>query len=129
VTSAREALLQLEADVSSLGEGRRFVARTLREWQVDEARIAPITLVANELVANAIVHAGSAPLLSLEASGSELMVRVADGSQGLPVAGTVTLDATAGRGLLLVETLGDRWGIDTNESGKVVWVVFAAALS
>jgi anti-sigma regulatory factor (Ser/Thr protein kinase) len=129
VKSAREALLQLAADVSSLGEGRRFVAQTLREWEVDEAQIAPITLVANELVANAIVHARSAPVLSLEASGSELMVRVADCSQGLPVAGTVTLDATAGRGLLLVETLGDRWGIDTNESGKVVWVAFDAALA
>ena len=37
-------------------------------------------LVANELVANAIVHAHSAPVLSLEAAGSDLLLRVADES-------------------------------------------------
>ena len=38
-------------------------------------------LVANELVANAIVHAQSAPVLSLEESGADLLLRVADDSR------------------------------------------------
>ena len=87
---AREALVHLEADLSSLGEARRFVARTLQEWHVDESRIEPAQLVANELVANAIVHACSAPVLSLVAAGSELLLRVADGSPERPVAREAT---------------------------------------
>ena len=124
---ARQALVQLSSDVASLREGRRFVARTLREWQVDEARIEPVLLVANELVANAITHAQSAPVLSLAATGSDLVVRVADESERLPVARAATPDESGGRGLMLVEALADRWGIDTSDSGKVVWVTFAGA--
>ena len=119
--------MHLEADVSSLGEARRFVSRTLREWHVDESRIEPAQLVATELVANAIVHACSAPVLSLVAVGSELVLRVADGSRDRPVAREATTDAAGGRGLLMVEALGDRWGVDEDGSGKAVWVAFADA--
>jgi anti-sigma regulatory factor (Ser/Thr protein kinase) len=98
VEIAREALVQLTPDASSLSAGRRFVARTLRDWQVDEAHIEPVTLVANELLANAIVHARSA----------------------VP-------DETGGRGLMLVEALADQWGCEPSSSGKVVWVTFAGA--
>ena len=83
-------------------------------------------IVANELLANAIVHARSAPVLSLEAAGSDLLLRVADTSPTLPVARTVTPEETGGRGLVMVAALGDRWGADANASGKVVWVAFEA---
>ena len=109
--------------------GRHFVADTLRDWSVDESRIEPVTLVANELLANAIVHAHSAPLLSLEADGADLLLRVADASTDLPVARPSTTDASGGRGLILVDALADRWGIDASDSGKVVWVTFTDMLS
>ena len=124
MTSAREARVHLRSDVSSLGEGRRFVAQTLRDWNIDESRIEPVMLVANELVANAIVHARSAPVLSLAETGSDLMLRVADGSQSLPVPRSSAADEIGGRGLQLVDALADRWGIDTNPTGKIVWVAF-----
>lgn len=103
------------------------MSRTLREWHVDESRIEPAQLVATELVANAIVHACSDPVLSLVAVGSELVLRVADGSPELPVTREATTDAAGGRGLLMVEALGDRWGVDEDGSGKAVWVAFADA--
>jgi anti-sigma regulatory factor (Ser/Thr protein kinase) len=127
VEIAREALVQLTPDASSLSAGRRFVARTLRDWQVDEAHIEPVTLVANELLANAIVHAHSAPVLSLTEAGSDLMLRVADDSPSLPVARSAVPDETGGRGLMLVEALADQWGCEPSSSGKVVWVTFAGA--
>ena len=127
--SAREALVHLAPDVKSLGEGRRFVARTLRDWEVDEARIEPVMLVANELVANAIVHAQSAPVLSLAAAGTDLMLRVSDDSGTPPVAQAPGKDEYTGRGLMLVEALADRWGIDTSGSGKSVWVAFDGAFA
>jgi two-component sensor histidine kinase len=114
-------------DASSLREGRRFVAETLQDWQVDEAFIEPVLIVANELVANAIVHARSAPLLSLAETGSDLMVRVADNSPREPVPRAATMNEAGGRGLLMVEALADQWGFDAHASGKVVWVTFKGA--
>ncbi len=125
----REALVHLAADPSSLGEGRRFVAETLREWNVDEETIEPAMLVANELVANAIVHAHSSPVLSLEGTGSDLLLRVADDAGGLTVARRELPDDDGGRGLVLVEALCDRWGVDADGPGKSVWVTFAGAFS
>jgi anti-sigma regulatory factor (Ser/Thr protein kinase) len=127
VEIAREALVQLTPDASSLSEGRRFVARTLRDWRVNEAHIEPVTLVANELLANAIVHAQSAPVLSLVETGPDLTLRVADDSPSRPVARVAEPEDAGGRGLMLVEALADRWGFEPSESGKVVWVTFAGA--
>ena len=124
---AKEARVQLDAEVSSLGQARRFVRRTLLDWTVDESRIEPAQLVATELVANAIVHALSPPVLSLEALGSELVLRVADRSRKLPVTREATTDAAGGRGLLIVDALADRWGVDESGTGKVVWVAFENA--
>jgi len=119
--------VQLEAEVSSLREARRFVTTTLEEWCVDESRIDQAQLVATELVANAIVHASSAPVLSLATDGSALVLRVADRSRERPVARAPTADAAGGRGLLMVESLADRWGVEENGAGKVVWVTFEKA--
>jgi two-component sensor histidine kinase len=126
---AREARVQLTADVSCLGEGRRFVARTLRDWDADPSRVEEVMLVANELVSNAIVHARSAPLVSLTQAGDELVLRVGDDSRTPPVAQAPSNDESSGRGLLLVEALSDRWGVDVGESGKTVWVAFEGAIS
>ena len=124
---ARQALVHLTPDSSSLREGRRFVAETLRAWRVDERRIEPVLLVANELVANAIVHARSAPVLSLEEAGPDLVLRVTDSSPNAPVPRAATPDESGGRGLIIVEALADRWGFDAHSSGKVVWVTFSGA--
>ena len=129
MTAAREALVHLGPNASSLGEGRRFVAQTLRGWNVDEETIEPVMLVANELVANAIVHAHSSPVLSLESSGSDLLLRVADDAGDLTVARRAEPADDGGRGLILVEALCDRWGVDASDSGKTVWVKFTDAFS
>lgn len=119
--------MHLTPDPSSLRVGRQFVARTLRGWDVNESHLEPVTLVANELVANAIVHANSAPVLSLAANGSDLMVRVSDDSPNLPAFRSPMPEQTGGRGLMLVNALADRWGYDPRPSGKVVWAKFAGA--
>ena len=124
-----EARVHLGPDVSSLGEGRRFVAKTLRDWNVDEETIEPVMLVANELIANAIVHAHSAPVLSLVGTGDDLLLRVGDEAGTLGVTRRALPGDDGGRGLLLVEALCDRWGVEADGSGKTVWVTFAHAFS
>lgn len=127
MTPTREACVHLDHHVSSLGEGRRFVAKTLREWHVDEETIEPAMLVANELVANAIVHAHSSPVLSLEDSGHDLLLRVADEAGTLTVARRPEPGDDGGRGLVLIEALSDHWGVDAAGAGKSVWVTFTDA--
>ena len=111
--------------MSSLGEGRRFVAKTLRDWNVDEDTIEPVMLVANELVANAIVHAHSSPVLSLGGRRRRPAAPRRRRNAGRPIAPPLLPGDDGGRGLMLVEALCDRWGVDASGSGKSVWVTFA----
>jgi anti-sigma regulatory factor (Ser/Thr protein kinase) len=127
VTEPRSASVCLTAGVESLGSGRRFIESTLRAWHLAEQRIEAVLLVANELMTNAIVHAHSAPAVSLAEDGPDLCVRVADASRAEPVVqGDLTPDAH-GLGLMLVDALSDGWGCETNATGKTVWVRFTDA--
>jgi anti-sigma regulatory factor (Ser/Thr protein kinase) len=129
VTEPRSASVCLTAEVESLGSGRRFIESTLRSWYLDEPRIEAVLLVANELMTNAIVHAHSAPAVSLAEDGPDLCVRVADASSAEPVArGAMSGDAH-GLGLIVVAALSDGWGCETNATGKTVWVRFTDAFA
>jgi hypothetical protein len=55
------------------------------------------------------------------------MTAVWDGSHHRPArAMTDDPEAERGRGLLLVEMLSEKWGVQTRGSGKVVWAVMMA---
>lgn len=93
--------------------------------------------VANELVTNAVVHAGTTVELLLrleEASGSEtaaLVMEVTDHHPARAVRGEGTASGTGraaspdpaeyGRGLHLVATLAESWGITYRTGLKTVW--------
>lgn len=93
------------------------------------------TLLASELVTNAIVHARSSIVLAVAASPEGLRVAVHDRSPNLPTPRHYGSSATTGRGLELVELLADRHGSDSDPGsdpdgsasrdtaglGKTVW--------
>ena len=129
MAESRSASVCLTAEVESLGSGRRFIEATLRSWHLSETRIEVVLLVANELMTNAIVHAQSAPAVSLAEDGPDLWVRVADTSSAEPVArGDMSEDAH-GLGLMLVDALCDGWGCESSATGKTVWVRFTDAFA
>lgn len=119
--------------------GRRFVRAALAEWAAlglpgpggfgDRLADDAVT-VANELVTNAVVHAGTAVelLLRLEcASGAEPAALVLEITDHHP-ARSVRDDpdrrpdpAEYGRGLQLVATLAESWGITYRTGLKTVW--------
>jgi anti-sigma regulatory factor (Ser/Thr protein kinase) len=101
---------------------RRFVLETLAGWG-DEASMDCASLLVSELVTNAIVHARSAVELELsrDADADVLRVAVRDASVRPPRMGGFDLEALSGRGLALVEALSDRWGVEADASGKLVW--------
>lgn len=94
-----------------------FLVRLGRGDLVDD-----VTLIVAELVANAILHARTELVLSVDHAGDGVRITVADSSGILPRWTSSSLAANAGRGLLLVERLSRRWGFEPLPGGgKAVW--------
>jgi serine/threonine-protein kinase RsbW len=115
--------VQLPFDLRSVGEGRRWVQSQLADWTEDGRSAA--TLVASELVANAMLHARTDCTVMLHRDQSESRITVLDGDERLPEIKTYSRDAPTGRGLRLVARLSREWGIDPHPGGKAVWAVVA----
>lgn len=100
---------------------RGFVTDALRSIGLGAAEIEVATLLASELVTNAVVH-GSAPIdIDVGTVDGGVRVSVGDRSPRVPSARAASEDEEHGRGLLLVGALSDRWGVDAQPPGKRVW--------
>jgi anti-sigma regulatory factor (Ser/Thr protein kinase) len=113
--------LELEPAPSSVAEARRFAQAVLEaggasddDWTVAQ--------VVSELATNAVVHAGSPFVVSIACDDSRIRVSVTDRR---PLARAairrISNETTTGRGLRLVQTLGQAWGVDQTDSDKTVW--------
>ncbi len=112
--------MSLPAEPASAAAARRFVRDVLASWGAHEFE-DPAVLLTSELVTNAVLHARSAPLLSLRLVDGRLRVGVSDGTPVAPVRKRYGQDAATGRGLLLVETMASAWGSEPSGAGKLVW--------
>ncbi len=86
-------------------------------------------LVLSELITNAVRHA-RVPGRHIETrylhQGDKVRIEVHDAADQLPKLRTPTPESVHGRGLVLVETLTDQWGVTPRATvGKAVWAVFA----
>ncbi|MCX5167550.1 SpoIIE family protein phosphatase [Streptomyces antibioticus] len=100
---------------------RRFTARTLRRWKVEEVTDAAL-LVVSELVTNALVHTQGPVQVDLTLRGDRVRVAVSDASPRAPAKPvSVDWESTGGRGLLLVEAMSDSFGTVPVAGGKQVW--------
>lgn len=115
----------LTAAPESVGQGRRFVRSTLREWGHD-ALVDTATLLVSELVTNAVLHARTPPEIIVRLGRDEVRIEVLDGSDRLPRAKGYGVESSTGRGLLLVDRLAAAWGTEVREAGKVVWFALRA---
>lgn len=108
-------------DAASVRAARRFVEEQLvameRTALADDAG-----LVLSELAANAVLHARTPFEVVVAAVGvDEVRVEVLDGSTAGPVIGAVVGTSTTGRGMVLVDALATRWGVEPLDGGKAVW--------
>ena len=79
-------------------------------------------LLTSELVTNAVIHAGSPTELCVSVLDGSVRVEVTDHAADRPVLGRRSVDATEGRGLVIVNDLADRWGVvPIPDNGKTVW--------
>ena len=107
-------------DKAAVGEARRFVSEVLEDRHPD-ALVETAVLLTSEVVSNAVLHGRSAPTVVISLADDRVRVAVDDASPALPVRKHYGLEATTGRGLMLLETLADGWGAERVGSGKRVW--------
>ena len=121
VAFAFVASLQLPPDHAAAARARRFVAETMRGWGCADDAIPDAELLVSELVTNAVLHARSAANVRIEREGETLRVSVCDNSTARPRVRDYGPEAVTGRGLLIVDRIARRWGVDTSDGGKCVW--------
>lgn len=116
------------AEPASAGAARRFAVGAAEDWGCDELE-GDLALCVSELAANALLHARDAFTVTVRPVGGGLRVDVIDPRPDqlpviVPMVGTVvdlTERSTTGRGLQIVATLADRWGVSTTNGAKAVW--------
>ncbi|MEU5276212.1 ATP-binding protein [Streptomyces asoensis] len=114
------------ADLRAVPETRRALRELLRDWG-RPGRSETAELLTSELVTNALVHTDDDALLTATVSPSGLRVEVRDSAAHRPRPRVPGADeATHGRGLVLVESLADTWGVRAQGGGKVVWFELGA---
>lgn len=92
---------------------------------LDPQRLDALRILVNELVTNSLRHAGALHSgwigLRVCTSPDVIRVEVIDQGPGFePELATPDVDQTSGRGLYLVQTLSDRWGVKRNGE-TTVW--------
>ncbi|GAA5042967.1 anti-sigma regulatory factor (Ser/Thr protein kinase) [Thermocatellispora tengchongensis] len=112
----------LPGEVTSAAKARRIVRDHLR---VCGDLADDCALIVSELVTNAVLHGGGAVRMRLTAREGWVYAEVGDDGAGLPRRGAGDLDATDGRGLLIVAGLAREWGVVRGPDlrGKTVWFV------
>jgi hypothetical protein len=134
-----EAEASFPAALVSAGDARRFAERTLRTWGGhgpivgpgadtgdtdsggDERLIDSVRLLVSELIVNAVLHAETSAVLRMRLNEDCLRVEVRDGSTRRLCRREYEPNATAGRGLMILDAIADSWGVERAGEGKTVW--------
>ena len=115
-------------DAASAGAARRFATALVDEWGL-HALAGDVALCVSELAANALLHAREPFTVTVRRAGDGVRIDVIDPRPDnlpvvVPLVGTardLTERSTTGRGLQIVATLADRWGVSTTNGAKAVW--------
>jgi len=132
VAAGRRAAADGRTAVPSLGDqllpiagavrrARNMVTEACLAWELPEL-VGPGSLVASELVSNAVEHAHTMITIQVARRARHVEISVRDGSAAEPVIDRSDGRLTErGRGLLLVAAESDDWGWLPTRDGKVVW--------
>ncbi len=109
------------ADLRAVPETRRALRELLLQWgRPGRSDIAE--LLTSELVTNALVHTDREAVLTATVGPRGLRVEVRDFVARRPrLRVPIADDGTNGRGLFLVQSLADAWGVRAHGVGKAVW--------
>jgi hypothetical protein len=118
--------LRLAAHPTAPCASRNFVARVLKDWQLDSV-IPLASVVISRLVASSSLNAGTAIDLSVALNAGALRLTVADHGPGLPSQRPSDPDLQARALTVAVAGLSRTFGVlPTADGGKVVWALLEA---
>ncbi|MGW0522069.1 ATP-binding protein [Crossiella sp. NPDC003009] len=106
-------------EATACHQARLVVADACAAWRVEELSEDAV-MVVNELVANAVRHAGTRFELTVAMRGTYLCLSVRDGSAAPPVLARRP-DRPGGKGMVLISKMATAWGHLSAVGGKVVW--------
>ncbi|WP_432837293.1 ATP-binding protein [Dactylosporangium sp. CA-092794] len=126
------ALLVEEFDVAQITPVRHAVSRGAERAGLSGQRLEDFVLAVNEIVTNAVRHAGGGGRLRLWLASGVVLCEVTDKGAGIP---PERLDgealppsyAISGRGLWLARHLVDKVSVDSSDAGTVVTLSTAVA--
>jgi anti-anti-sigma regulatory factor len=122
----RQLSLELEPVIGAARRSRELVTEACGRWELPDLAGAAC-IVVTEMVNNVVVHAGTPMIVLLAVRGDAMAVAVRDHSPTVPqFRGPVSSSSYGGRGLLLIDSVADRWGSLPLEAGKVVWALLQA---
>jgi serine/threonine-protein kinase RsbW len=123
--SSDGAGLILPPDRQSVAVGRHWAVRVATSVGVTGRASQVVELLTSELLANAVLHgAGGHEIeLSLRVPVRDVVrVSVSDSLPARPVVLSPDPVAPSGRGMVIVEALSNRWGVEPRPGGgKTVW--------
>jgi anti-sigma regulatory factor (Ser/Thr protein kinase) len=112
--------LELPPRHDAATRARHFVSETLAQWRCDGV-ISDAELLVSELVTNVVLHARTAATVTITREEGGVRVSVCDGSTTPPRVRNLGSGAVTGRGMLLVDRIARRWGVEPAANGKCVW--------
>lgn len=121
--------ITLPGEERSVASGRRFVREVLG---CGHPALDKVTLSVSELATNAIKHTpsgrGGEIAISVTVAGPMIRVEVTNAGATMSARLRARTDVTAeeGRGILIVETLADAWGVIQRAGRTTVWAEFWA---
>ncbi|MYW68855.1 SpoIIE family protein phosphatase [Streptomyces sp. SID8379] len=124
-TARRTAMTIAQAEPERIATARQQLRELLHDW-ADEDQVDSAVLMVSEMATNVLVHTDGDALLVAEVSCVQdgtrrLRVEVADASDDLPHKRRPGELASSGRGLVLMELLAQKWGVDPRGEGKSIW--------
>lgn len=115
-------VLELPDHPTSSGRARAATIEFLGDTCAP-ALLDDVLIVVSELVANAVSHTGAGCTLTVHQRAGHIVVEVHD-TDGRP-SSRARRDESLGRGLGMVQTVTQRWGIERLAKGKCVWAEIA----
>lgn len=126
MTAGSQRLLMPPAS-GALAELRGWARSWLEQHPTHGVDPDRVLLSMTELVTNSIKHGAGPVDVELTGDTDNLVLIVSDTSEELPLRPQASLDRETGRGILILESLVTRWGVQPEPGvGKTVWCEFAS---
>ncbi|QGZ49791.1 SpoIIE family protein phosphatase [Streptomyces sp. QHH-9511] len=120
----RTMMTVAQAEPERVAAARRHLRQLLHDW-ADEDQVDSAVLMVSEMLTNVLIHTDGDALLvasvTCDDDARRLRVEVSDGSDELPHKRHPGEMASSGRGLVLMEMLAHKWGVDPRGEGKSIW--------